>query len=478
MITIRIPRNGNEVFIKAVDQIGCLTGPIQFPGQKFDDIIYRHFIDRLGETRGLHHENYCDHVELKADLSYIPTASSIVSCPIDGSPNRVSYNNVYYNYGWRRPGVVCGNATNAVAYYPKEGYGFTTVWAWLSSAGKLKQLTELDFTYVSHTASNITYSMKKRWKGWSSYKTIPTPTYQGLLDLVAQYLASSNWGTPSNTTSAFILGKNAPWITEAMAHATVYTAWHEVSDYPSTLTKMPWRDLAVQASENFKVVKFNALEFISDLKDPKAMIPKLRNIRRLKDAADVYLSTHFGLLPTVDDLHGLYNSLVKLKKNVDRNGYQTTSAGYIASEVVGPYTHTLEQHCKLAIDSEDSRVQALVTGLENYGIMPNASTLWELIPFSFAVDWIANIGGYLEDIDNNRRLARFNVRYCTVSVKKTWSRIYDPVLNSGYSGTVQAIHYDRAPTSWVPKSDPSLSVPLNVSGHWLEAGALIVQRLK
>lgn len=478
MITIRIPRNGNEVFIKATDQLGCLTGPILFPGQKFDDIVYRHQLDHLGEKRGLHHENYVDHVELKADLSYIPTTSYIIPSPISGSPNRVLYNGVYYNYGWRRPGVVCGNATNAVAYYPEEGYNFTTVWAYLASDGKLRQLTQWQYTYVSHTTTTITYQLRKRYKGWSTFKTIPTPTYSSLLDLVNLYLASITWGAPTSTSPSFILGKNAPWITEAMAHATVYTAWHEAFDNPSSLTKMPWSDLAVQASENFKVVKFNALEFISDLKDPKAMIPKLRNLRKLKDAADVYLSTHFGLLPTVDDLHDLYNSIVKLKKNVDRNGYQTASAGYIDSEVVGDYTHTLEQHCKLAIDSEDSRVQALVTGLENYGIMPNASTLWELIPFSFAVDWIANIGDYLEDIDNNRRLARFNVRYCTLSLKKTWTRSYDPVLNGGYSGTVQSISYDRSPSLWVPRSDPSLSVPLNVSGHWLEAGALIVQRLK
>lgn len=482
MIEISIPASGSEIFVGNANEL-AIYGPVPFPGKKLETVSYRHTFDHLLQKRGVYRENYVDNYQIKASMIGAPSAGHFTFSPTNDYPALVIYRGKTYQGGWVTQDLVrkTGNRVfQTILNSIGAPYNFDRYRAVIRENGSVDDVYIERWEYISKTSSSIYYSRKTKSRGWAwsnPYCSYP-PSYLELVALCDRYLQYTGWGSSYNFNAGIIPGYDGTFLSEDDARDLVNAAWLNQREYPSDLTPKPWSELAHTASENFKIVRFNALEFISDLKNPTKLIPKLRNLRNIKGLAGTYLNVKYGILPTVDDLTSLYESVVKVRKNVDRNGFQTNSAGYLSSSEVGPYRHTLEQHLKIAIDNEDSRIQSIVTGLENVGLMPNASTLWELIPMSFAVDWFVNVGDYLGDIDANRRLARFNVRYCTTSTKRTWEVDIDPDEAQGFTGTIQACAYERGSNPHVPSSPPDLSAPLNVSNHWLEAAALTIQRIK
>lgn len=478
MIRVCLRRAGQEIFVNNGEY--CLIGPLQFEGDKMDEYVYRHHSDHLIENRGRYHENDVSHQEITADITQCNSYGSITRVPSQQFPETVYLNGNGYAFGWRAPDTVTvptsGNYVLSVML-PNGGFILYKV-AWTGPPNnKVTSIGEYHYEYLSSTSGAITYVTHGRSKAWlvsrAPIVTAAPPNRVSILSWLT-YLDGVAFSANVNRTYAKIFGAGPTWVNEYMVEAAVEYARSRLLVVDSTLEEDPWYELAQRASENFRCVPFNALEFFADLDNPSAMIPKLK---RLKDLAGGYLSVHYGLLPTVDDLQSLYKSIVKKKHFVDRNGFQTVSAGSIKEAVVDDISFTLEQHLKLGVDNEDSRVQSLLTGLENMGVMPNVSNLWQLVPYSFVVDWFVGIGPMLESYDSNSRLNRFNVRYVTSSVKRT-AVIPLGMTAFGLQGDIQVRRYDRNVSSTVPKSPVDLSFPLSVSNHWLEASALIIQRAK
>lgn len=461
----------------------CLIGPLCFEGAKEDVVEYRHHSDYLHEKRGSFHENPVSNFQVDAELRQINTFGSIQRIPSQQYPETVYLNGSGYIFGWRAPNSVTvptsGNYV-ATVIHPNGGFTLYKV-AWTGPLNhKITSIGEYHYDFVSKTSTAVTYNTHGRSKGWLVYQSpidcSSAPTFNQIMSWVS-YLSGIAFSTNKLRTYAFINGSNALWGNELFAEAAVEYAKSRILITDSGIEARDWSDLAIAASNNFKVVKFNAIEFLADLDNPTAMIPKLQNLKNIKGIAGGYLGIHYGVLPTVDDLKSLYKSATKIKHFVDRNGFQTASAGYAASSKVDDISFSFEQHLKLAIDNEDSRMQSLVTGLENIGLMPNPSSLWDLVPYSFVIDWFVNVGDTLKDIDANQRLSRHNIRYVTSSVKET-ACVDVNASAFGFSGFVQTCKYHRDVSYVVPKSHISLSAPLSASDHWLEASALILQRAK
>jgi hypothetical protein len=121
--------------------------------------------------------------------------------------------------------------------------------------------------------------------------------------------------------------------------------------------------------------------------------------RALTKGRDMYLAWNFGWKPLCSDIYNLYTGLIdkpvvapwidasrQVKTNFDFD------INFHGDECNIKIKHT--DRCKLwAALSEE-----LLAGLQSYDVINPVSLAWELVPYSFVVDWFAPIGNTLSSL--------------------------------------------------------------------------------
>lgn len=222
-------------------------------------------------------------------------------------------------------------------------------------------------------------------------------------------------------------------------------AYHEVFNKP--LLAIPEVDRKQLNAEAYLAMKptlsgnLNLTVFLAELTEVKSLITSVRKLsgifqsaaRRItgrreanlweltKLIAEGHLSYSFGWAPFIGDLQAIYDSISNWKKLLldykSKQGipqvrhYKSvickddidiqndpTVAGSRGSRYQGhlkqTYYATMRYHYTVPkIESEYAEVLALMDIL---GLKGGADVVWELIPFSFVVDWFVGVGNYLE----------------------------------------------------------------------------------
>lgn len=150
----------------------------------------------------------------------------------------------------------------------------------------------------------------------------------------------------------------------------------------------------------------------------------------LRDLADGHLAVSFGVLPLLSDLKKLLNFRKKIERalrNAAYRDHRTVRLRALAPVTVSSlsfykpvkytsqygetYTESVafvsarqcETHAVLSADCysesrfDDTDVSAFI--LRALGVFSPLETAWELIPFSFVVDWFVNIGDWVKAHD-------------------------------------------------------------------------------
>lgn len=240
------------------------------------------------------------------------------------------------------------------------------------------------------------------------------------------------------------------------------------------ITPYDYGELAMEASANARTVDTNVISFVKDLRDPAALIPKLKNLKSLKGIASQYLGTKYGILPTVDDLNKISDGFKKIKP-LWQSSAEFLRAGHTTNFTFSGGSSTLVQRIKISVDDEDSMVQKLYQGAVKIGIFPTLVNLWDLVPYSFVIDWFVDVGGLLERIDNNLLFKTLNINYVVTSSKSTTIlSISDP--QSGITGNYYRVAYHRGVSDQCPTPSLTLQLTSKDFDHYVEASALIIQR--
>jgi hypothetical protein len=66
---------------------------------------------------------------------------------------------------------------------------------------------------------------------------------------------------------------------------------------------------------------------------------------------------------------------------------------------------TLQTRTKIVMDASPSGLLSAVLGVDALGLLPKASNLWDLIPFTFAVNWFSGIGGAIRRAETSLLIA-------------------------------------------------------------------------
>lgn len=212
-------------------------------------------------------------------------------------------------------------------------------------------------------------------------------------------------------------------------------------------------------------------------------LSKKELIDLLRPGSNTFLFGKYAVQPAVSDCKRLLGGLRYYSGYLHKQRLHSRKITQISDP-----TSAYNEHCAVITIQCDEyptsitgRLQKFFGELKKWGLRPETVNLWDLLIYSFVIDWFISIGDTLEDIDEYTYMEnRFPVDYVVCSEKWTVGKDINtmyPDLTVTASGTVDFSYYVRWCSREVPLptvSTPSVSLT-NI--HWLELGALIVQRL-
>lgn len=245
-----------------------------------------------------------------------------------------------------------------------------------------------------------------------------------------------------------------------------------------------WGDLAYDCYKQIQLWSNNAIAYVRDLTMVTRSLKELVNIAKsllgsknpvklAKSLADLFLSFRYGWFLTAKDTVSLIGADYdyaypegRCKRSTAftyfRNGVTTVAR---MSVYCRPYSDCISE-----LDGF-LRMMDLELTLEN---------IWDLVPFSFVVDWIVNVGGLLDRMDQMGSLDKYQIFLTGKSLKATTLLAAEEIPElAGMVGPIYSRYYKRVYSTDV--TQPSLVSSRDSSqkfNHWIEGSALAIQRLR
>lgn len=181
--------------------------------------------------------------------------------------------------------------------------------------------------------------------------------------------------------------------------------------------------------------------------DPRGA-PSFKKPTWKKAFADNFLQVHFGWVPLCQDLHDaaqvISNPLKSTSVTSRSHNVQESYAHYEDQAPNGSWYYSQTQteknnyYCKMGADVKVTNPALHLAS--QLGITNPLAIAWELVPFSFVVDWFANIGQFVAQLDEFAGLGLVNP-YTTIFIR---SSFYKTVTNYPYWPATEAYTGENA----------------------------------
>lgn len=208
-----------------------------------------------------------------------------------------------------------------------------------------------------------------------------------------------------------------------------------------------------------------------------------RSLRKAKDALDsasgLFLQSMYGWGPLTNDIDGAMELLLKANlkpigkvvRNLTDNRSRTDKArGY-------SWTSSYTSRSKVALFAEVDDTWARAQSQAGAGIRSIPYGLWDLVPWSFVVDWVMPVGNVLEALSATAGVS-FKAGYIShrVTAQASISSIPNPtdLSSSPFGGEFRGEWYNRRVLGGFPLPEPYVKSPFSVT-HALESLALLAQ---
>jgi hypothetical protein len=126
-----------------------------------------------------------------------------------------------------------------------------------------------------------------------------------------------------------------------------------------------------------------------------AVVPK--GVSAKKSLANNWLEYHFGWEPLIKDIFAVIDVLQNPIKSVRPRGVGKTFSTKRLASGTPPDTTVEEWQCqhRVACGAEVTISNPNLFLAQNLGLVNPAGIAWELVPFSFVLDWFVNVGDFL-----------------------------------------------------------------------------------
>lgn len=249
--------------------------------------------------------------------------------------------------------------------------------------------------------------------------------------------------------------------------------------FPRSSRNGDWGELARRAYNSVSFFQGNGIALTSDLVGLKAaaestgaLISKLiGGGAAISVIAKLFLAFHYGWKLLVSDLKSLNSSMKKYSSLHKR--YSKCSANSSWSE--GNRKYTNYYHCYYIRDGQVTSYLDQI--IEMFDLDLSLENIWDLVPYSFCVDWFINLSTLLESLDSYYAITQRHSIICSGRTIKS-SAFYTPASAgfSGWSGNVTLSYYQRRYTESIIYPSLLLDTTIQPLQHIVEGGALIVSK--
>lgn len=247
--------------------------------------------------------------------------------------------------------------------------------------------------------------------------------------------------------------------------------------FPEADCHVDWGSLAADAYNSVPFFSSNGVAYAKDLVSLKRdaestlrMIQALGTKGKLAaKAAQLFLSFHYGWKLFVSDTAELVDAQKKINKSSNLLNRATSQRSWSAHGA--SYRAVLQ--CYYRRYAYASAADQFVL---NYDLALTPENLWDLIPFSFVVDWFTGIGNVLEDMSNYYTFTQKHEVLCTGRSIKAVKQVAANKLHRGLAGVITFSYYSRNYSPYAVRPTFHFSNSVNPLDHVVEGSALIVSR--
>lgn len=214
----------------------------------------------------------------------------------------------------------------------------------------------------------------------------------------------------------------------------------------------------------------------------------------LQSLSNRWLQYRYGWIPVVMEVQGALKALEKnrvlpqratARGKQESNRRQNSTGSYLTTDA-GTELYTFDLHEKMTVRAyclyqADLKYQSA----RDFGVTELPLAIWELVPFSFVIDWFVQIGDWIEALTPKvgidikaEGVTKMRLRSCTRTFTSWTSNAngldYDMQLNTpvGAIDSIEIFEKSRVPGLDILFSFPPINVKLNVK-RTLDAIALL-----
>lgn len=250
-------------------------------------------------------------------------------------------------------------------------------------------------------------------------------------------------------------------------------------------------DLSREAAQSIRICDINGIAYLKDFVEVASLAKSLLAVTGLnavsqvpKGIASLYLAVHYGVRLTLRDTEELAEGIddIDFEHSYQSLGAQKTLQMELPGrpDTLVNCTQRLSGQIRNFTEEQINfldKVKKARRALFEFDLAPTVSNLWDMIPYSFLVDWFIPIGDQAEVLESRSYLQTLLVHKLFYSDTYEWSQhINDVSLNGNYYvGRLQYRYYERVCTDKFV--NPSLSHPSTPEAnpvHWIEGAALFL----
>jgi hypothetical protein len=332
---------------------------------------------------------------------------------------------------------------------------------------------------------------KRHWRiavtvKWSTPQTQPVTDPEW----TRTHLATYDWYEEGSTVPIRRIDSQA-WLHDLRAKLDNPRFWQDMMWRMSHYPVFPDTALVANVLKDLKTLDINTITAVQGLatlaRDIRELVAAAEGHVNVKWLVSTYLYMKYGFENSTRDVIDLTEFYLREINALyaKKSAWQTSHASdgvqfmprdgsMLLSFKEGYETTTLTVYVKTL----DEGLAKVTRSMMDLDVFPELGNIWDIIPFSFVVDWFVPVQEFLDAVDANTYRATLKVGACLSSYSYTFKGLdvarLLPGMDENAIGHVDARYYVRTVQSFIPDPAPELRSPTTFN-QWLPAGALIAQ---
>lgn len=292
-------------------------------------------------------------------------------------------------------------------------------------------------------------------------------------------VTDSKLSPPQNPTWRMVRKQKLAWVSmgRALPEKLRQPNWEAL--FPQKQHSVYWPEIAAEAYQDLGMTSINGIANVKELFEMGEAVSgfykTLKSLpsKRAAAAAQAYLAVHYGFKLTVLDAIELRKTLKQYSEK--RSSLSKCQAS--KSWTVGPISYRAgyqvfyDEFAKLK-----STLQELLL-ISDFAL--SSENWWDMVPYSFVVDWFIGVGDVLQALDNFYNLTQRHEVICagkSILEERILSKSALGLADNLVTSPMVASRYYRMYQKKLVTPSLVPSVTINPFNHLIEAAALVISR--